>query len=300
MNEIELIKNNNEHINSIFTFVSQGDIEIQEDLTLIFTHDDYSCFFIFDGHSIKNTKKNKLILYLKEDFENQFHLFFQDKKINNDILLKFFTHIDKLIFDKKLQEGSCLSFVILNNHLCDFFYGNLGDCCVTFLTKDDEIIMTESHNFTSKSEISRYIKQNLAFLIKNKRFKGINVSRALGDSNVRLLYDYPFNGIPSIYHGMDIKEIKKIILFSDGLEQKNELSFNDRLIPAKDHIKQLLNKIQLDKDYLSSIEYHDNTSCIILELLETKKITFYEIYEYCVLDEVKFLEERFNTIICQS
>lgn len=280
---------NNNIIKHYYDIQLLGSQKIQEDLIIIFDYLEYKCFFMFDGHGSK-LKDNKLIIFLKNKFEKIFIEFFRNIIIDYNNLNEFFIFFDKLIFEKKFIEGSCLSFLIINDLKYNCLYGNIGDCMVFLYTKDDNIIKTDIHNFEILSEIDRYKNYGFSLFIKNKRYKGINVSRSIGDYNIRKYIDSPFNGIPTIYELKDITKIKYIVLNSDGLDSKNEIN-NTNIIKQEYYIHNIINEINI-KEILNKKQYYDNTSCIII-YINKFDLLLEEYYFECFSKKIKKINKKF-------
>lgn len=194
-------------------FYSIGKRLRQEDSYLFFTFKDMNFFLLMDGHGYE-PNKIELVTYLRSKFKYLIEYFFKDLDINEKTLSIFFKKLDKYIYTKGITSGVCLTLVIKVNKI--IYVCTLGDVgCIIY---DDLIIKYKNirHTFDNINEVERYKKFNLEIFIQNKRYKGLKVSRSLGNGDLRTSQIHPMAGVPNI-DAVDYTDKSKIILFTDGI-----------------------------------------------------------------------------------
>lgn len=282
----------NDIIENVEKYQLIGEHSYQEDLIIIFKYLYYECFFVFDGHGGKF--ENKLINYLNNKFQNIFLEFFKNKNINEDTITEFFKNFDYFIFKKKFNEGSCFSFLIINKLQINCIYGNLGDCGVFFFDRKNSTLKTIPHNFENEDEILRFKQFNYSKFIKNNRFKGINVSRSIGDFKQKKYFNTPFIGTPSIKKLDDIRKINYIVLFSDGLHQINEKPLQINKLKHEFYIYKIIMDIKNEKDFLKTKKMIDNTSFIIIKINDITNILLDLYYFESFYELIYSIDEMFT------
>lgn len=250
----------------IFSFKNIGKRKIQEDDVFICDIKDvenvlYNFFFIFDGHGAKN-KSEALPLYLIESelLYKELKDFFKIHKLTSENLKIFFNNLDRILENKiNKYVGCCFSAVIISS---DFIYTlTLGDTNIAIYNIDNNLIFkTCLHNFKNKTELKRFQDNLQEGFLKENRYKGLLMSRSLGDYDCKVIGEKCLIPIP---------EIKKInnnknfifILKTDGVTIPNKIlleKYNDQTIDM----------------FLNVKKFNDNASMIIFKniILEKKDL----------------------------
>lgn len=256
-------KNNEVLTEKIFSFKNIGKRKIQEDDVFICNIKDvenilYDIFFIFDGHGAKN-ESEVLPLYLIKSglLYKELKEFFKIHKLTSESLKIFFGNLDRILENKiNKYVGCCFSAVIISSN---FIYTlTLGDTNIAIYNTDNNLIFkTALHNFKNETELKRFQDNLQEGFLKENRYKGLLMSRTLGDYDCKVIGEKCLIPVP---------EIKKInnnknfifILKSDGVTIPNKIlleKYNDETI---------------DK-FLNLKEFIDNASLIIFKNIILEK-----------------------------
>lgn len=192
----------------IFTFKNIGKRKKQEDNFIFFSFSDventvFNSVFIFDGHGATKNKEALPDYIIREKrLYNELTSYFFDKKLNIQTLSLFFIYFDSVLersIDKKI--GTCFSAVMLTDQY--IYILTLGDTHIKIYdTNGNLFFQTEFHNFNNPKELDRYNKNGASQYIKHNRYKGLTMSRTLGDFDCKEIGDQSLVPVP---------EIKKIL-----------------------------------------------------------------------------------------
>lgn len=199
---------------NIKIFYDIGKRERQEDRYLFFTFRDMNFILLMDGHGYQHNKI-ELVQLLYHKFNNLIQYFFKTRDVNKNNLYTFFKQLDESIYKKKINSGVCLTLMIQTKDL--IYICTIGDVGCLILNSNFKILYkNQRHTFYNKYEIERYKQFGLEIFIKNNRYRGLKVSRSLGNTDIRAALVHPMVGIPNI-DVFDFIIESKIILFTDGM-----------------------------------------------------------------------------------
>lgn len=211
---------------NLYRFISIGSRKIQEDAYEFFEFKNVykkkiKCIFVFDGHGAKteNTQIVSLVIDNKV-FRNIFTKFFKRTNINSYSLYDFFNNFDDDLKHNALKNfiflGMCISGIIICE---DYIYViNIGDARTVVFSPIGKIVYkTPIHDFHNETELKRYEKDSRSQLIINKRYKGLSMSRVLGDFDVKSPGDKSLIPTPEICKIINNRELV-ILLNTDGLK----------------------------------------------------------------------------------
>lgn len=240
---------------NIFTFKNIGTRKIQEDDFFIFDFEDiekniYDVIFIFDGHGAKHENESLPDFIIRENILiKEIKKYFKDKKVSVATLTSFFPYFESYL-DKKVKKyvGTCLSAIFLSNTY--FFTLTLGDTSIRIFDSSNKLyFQSELHNFKNAKEFERYQKNKQDIYIKDGRYKGLLMSRTLGDYDCKTLGEQSLIPIPEIKRFYNNKPLI-FLLKTDGMT-----------IPSKTLIKKY-NDRTLDS-YLDKKKFANN-ACLVI------------------------------------
>lgn len=193
---------------NIFTFRNIGKRKRQEDNFIFFSFKDienttFNCVFIFDGHGAIKGKESLPDYIIKERLlYKELSRYFYDKKVNVQSISMFFIYFDSLLernIDKKI--GTCFSGLLATDKF--IYVLTLGDTQIKIYDENGNLyFQTDFHNFNNKIELERFKKNKQDQYIKNGRYKGLLISRTLGDFDCKEIGEQSLIPVP---------EIKKIL-----------------------------------------------------------------------------------------
>lgn len=193
---------------NVFTFKNIGKRKKQEDNFIFFSFKDventiFNCVFIFDGHGATNNKESLPDYIIKEKvLYKEISNYFSDKKVSIRLLSTFFIYFDSIL-EKNIDKniGTCFSSILLTDKY--IYILTLGDTQIKIYDNNVNLFFqTDLHNFNNKTELERYKKNKQDQYIKNNRYKGLLMSRSLGDFDCKEIGECSLIPIP---------EIKKIL-----------------------------------------------------------------------------------------
>lgn len=182
-----------------FEFSDIGSKNIQEDNKLIFTYNNISFYFIFDGHGYKKNEISLVHFLLENDYlKNKLILFFKHNILNSDNIKLFFINLDKELLDKNINSGVCLAGIIY--YIDKIYILNIGDTIVYIYDKNKKnIFKTPLHDLNNENEMYRIKKYKKTKYIKNSRYKKLSMTRTLGDKDCKDPIDEPLIACPDVY-----------------------------------------------------------------------------------------------------
>ena len=247
----------------IFSFKNIGRRKIQEDDVFICDIKDvenvlYNIFFIFDGHGAKNENEGLPMYLIKSGLlYKELKEFFKIHKLNSENLKIFFSNLDRTL-EKKIKKyvGCCLSSVIISS---DFIYTlTLGDTNITIYNTDNNLIFkTSLHNFKNEIELKRFQDNLQEGFLKENRYKGLLMSRSLGDYDCKVIGEKCLIPIPEIKKINNNKNFT-FILKTDGVTIPNKIlleKYNDQTIDM----------------FLNVKKFNDNAAMIIFKNIVLEK-----------------------------
>ncbi|QKE44600.1 hypothetical protein Yalta_153 [Yalta virus] len=216
---------------NIFTFKNIGTRTIQEDDFLIFDFEDiektrFNVVFIFDGHGAKNKDESLPEVIIRENILiNEIKRFFHKRKMSITNLTSFFPYFESYLDNKvKKYVGTCLSAVFMSPLY--FFTLTLGDTSIRIFDSSNKLyFQTPLHNFKNKSEMERYITFKQDVFIKDGRYRGLLMSRTLGDYDCKTLGERCLIPIPEIKRFYNNRPFI-FLLKSDGMTISSKILIN--------------------------------------------------------------------------
>lgn len=216
-------------------YVDIGNRKTLEDIVLVYkniklNNKIFDIFCVLDGHG-----GNECIEYFKLHFLTEFTKTFKDQNITKDKINIFFDNFDSNIETNNIKSGLCFGIILLNNNenfnencnenFNEHFCFILGD--VKFILKyKNNIEISPSHNFMNSKELKRFEKNKIQ--IKNKNYKGLNVTRNLGNFDIKSKSEKLFLSKPFFFQ---FKDYDTIYLFSDGCKYEYIKFFNFKIQP---------------------------------------------------------------------
>lgn len=240
---------------NIFTFKNIGTRAIQEDDFLIFDFEDiektrFNVAFIFDGHGAKDKSESLPDIIIRENILiREIKKYFATRKMSISNLTSFFPYFESYLDNKvKKYVGTCLSAVFMSPLY--FFILTLGDTSIRiFDTSNKLYFQTPLHNFKNKTEMERYrtFKQDTS--IKDGRYRGLLMSRTLGDYDCKTLGERCLIPIPEIKRFYNNRPFV-FLLKSDGM------TISSKTLISK------YNNSSIDK-FLKEKKFANNASLVI-------------------------------------
>lgn len=190
--------------NKIFTYKSIGSRQIQEDNFYTFDFEDieretFNSFFIFDGHGAKEVSDSLPdFLIHKNIFIQELKKYFSTRKVSCNTITAFFSYFDMFLESiVKKHVGTCLSGVLVSPS--SIYTITLGDTVIKiFNTSNKLYFQTPLHNFKNELELERYKKNKQDHFIKQNRYKGLLISRTLGDYDCKILGERCLIPVPEV------------------------------------------------------------------------------------------------------
>lgn len=244
-----------------YIFRNIGKRKIQEDNYVFFKFNDiqknyYNCVIVFDGHGGNSNEKNMPYIIIKKKLYLFISSYFKKNKMNTKSIMDCFVDFDSYIktdsdIDKKF--GTCLSGVFISNNYIYLF--NIGDVEYFLIDKKGFAIKSVLHNFKNEKEISRFEKNDCK--IKNLRYRGLSVSRTIGDYDCRKNFETSLISCPSVSKTENNSDFI-IILKTDGVTISNgEI--------LKSYRRGDIQNVMENKTFL------DNTCLVILDIKKGDK-----------------------------
>jgi serine/threonine protein phosphatase PrpC len=265
---------------NIFTFKNIGKRKKQEDNFIFFSFNDientiFNCAFIFDGHGASKNKESLPDYIIKEKvLYKEINKYFLDKKVNIRTLSTFFIYFDSILeqnIDKKI--GTCFSGILLTDKY--IYILTLGDTQIRIYDmKGNLFFQTDFHNFNNKIELERYKRNKQDHYIKNGRYKGLLMTRTLGDFDCKELGECSLIPVPEIKKILNNKDFI-IMLKTDGMNINN---------------KQLITKYMDSTitNFLENKQFIDNACLIIFN-------TNYKNFQSKSINNKKIIENKEET-----
>lgn len=218
----------------IETIIDIGDRQTQEDYIYIkknikILKNNYDIIGVFDGHNGNecNLLINKYLMYYIDLYQSNPKYSLLTFKI---FIKLVFIRLDIKIGKIQNKSGSCVNLVFLDTRGPEGprnpnYIVNIGDV-QSIIKFNSSVYVTPLHNFENPNEMSRFSKNNIKHITKGTKtvmmYKGLSVSRVLGDSDVK---DESILNLPEIYEFNDYDEI---FIYSDGIkfDSIKDLYFN--------------------------------------------------------------------------
>lgn len=256
-NEFSPLKTEFTLCKNIFTFKNIGKRKIQEDDIFICDIVDidknlFNMVFIFDGHGAKDNVVPLPQYIIKNNvLYKELSSYFKIRKLTSKNIGDFFLTFDSFL-ENKIEKyiGTCLSAVIIS--LEHVYVVTLGDTNVQIFDNNGNLFYkTPIHDFNNKKELSRFIENKQDHLIKNSRYKGLLMSRTLGDFDCKTIGERCLTGIPEIKKFFNNRNFV-FLLKTDGINTSSKIllkKYNEGNI----------------KEFMDNKKFIDNASLIIFE-----------------------------------
>lgn len=265
-------------MNIIAQFIDKGNKELQEDRILKINNNHFFLISIIDGHGSKY--KDDIIKYLENNFKKKFIQYFKNTSFSIESIKKFFLILDKMVRKENINSGACFVGILLDKKTNLLYVINIGDSYIKLYNKNtlQLIYQNKLHNLNNITELNRIKRYNKERYIINNRYKGLLVTRTIGDHNCKNDKEEPLIALPdiNIFNNDDYL----ILLYSDGFL----LNYD---------IKYLINnyKSVYLKEYLQTISYKnnhtykiiDNVSFVMLETITMNTVIYNILSEFCEL-----------------
>lgn len=255
-------------MNKEYVYKNIGNRKIQEDNYIFFKFVDVSkkcfdCYMVFDGHGGESNEKNMPYIIINKKLYLFISTFFRRNKVSKKTIIDCFIDFDNFLKkETEIQKkfGTCISGAFISQSYIYLF--NIGDTEYFLIDKKGLVLKSVLHNFYNEKEICRYKKNNLK--IKNNRYKGLAVSRSVGDYDCKKEFETSLISCPSVSKTENNSDFL-ILLKTDGVNISN-----------KELIKNYKeNNLQT---FMESKKFSDNTCLVVLDI--KKKELFIQKYFY--------------------
>lgn len=271
---------------NIYTFKDIGKRKIQEDNFFFFSFKDlnnnvFNTIFIFDGHGAKDGILPLPDFIIKEKIlVKKFNEYFATQIVTKQALTNLFLELDSNLRNKINKNiGTCFSAIILTQEC--FFTLILGDTSINIFDTDNNLFFkTTPHNFKNNEELQRYKNNKEDKYIKNDRYKGLLMTRTLGDFDCKTIGSalIPIPDIKKFYNNKDFI----FVLKTDGIITASKIlvsKYKDGLIT----------------DFLEKKEFQDN-ACLII--FSTKYINSKSLKgEKIILENLEYETMYYNFLL---
>ncbi|RWS01937.1 phosphatase-like protein [Dinothrombium tinctorium] len=201
---------------------SYGTKKNQEDRYFNFKYENFIVVSILDGH-----RGSEAVDFVTKLFEKLFIYYYSNFKTKTleEIITKIFIDFDKKFIEKDVYSGVVLSLLIYDLNTKSALVAQLGDTKIWLFDENFKMIFeTTEHRLNNSSEYERIKNSGYESYIKKSetsshlRFKGLMISRALGDKDSKEIElsreNDPLSPIPEFEK---VSNVKAAILATDGI-----------------------------------------------------------------------------------